>query len=178
MSRQNDFIFKALKVISWIIFVGLCIEAGGLLTNFAFSIFKPEMVSRLYQKLDLSILYTQSPFSFFSMYTLAIAIALLKCVLFYQVILLVSALDLSQPFNEKVGLQVAQISYSTFSIGLLSLIARQSAKNLLKRGLDVEQMNQFWSDGQAFILMAAVIYIIAVIFKKGVELQNEQDLTV
>jgi hypothetical protein len=39
-------------------------------------------------------------------------------------------------------------------------------------------LNQFWEDSQAFILMAAVVYIIATIFKKGVEIQNENDLTV
>ena len=42
----------------------------------------------------------------------------------------------------------------------------------------IDNLNQFWADSQAFILMAAVIYIIATIFKKGVEIQNENDLTV
>jgi hypothetical protein len=33
-------------------------------------------------------------------------------------------------------------------------------------------------DGQAFILMAAVLYIIAAIFKRGIELQTENDSTI
>ena len=32
--------------------------------------------------------------------------------------------------------------------------------------------------GIIFILMGAVIYIIATIFKKGVDIQNENDLTI
>ena len=39
-------------------------------------------------------------------------------------------------------------------------------------------LNQFWGESEAFILMGAVVYIIAVIFKKGVEIQDEHDLTV
>jgi len=39
-------------------------------------------------------------------------------------------------------------------------------------------LNPFWADSQAFILMAAVIYIIAIIFSKGVENQEELEETV
>lgn len=49
---------------------------------------------------------------------------------------------------------------------------------MLHYGLVTDPLNQFWEDSQAFILMAAVIYIIATIIKRGVELQNENDLTV
>ena len=45
-------------------------------------------------------------------------------------------------------------------------------------GFDIDKLNGFWADSQAFILMSAVIYVIATIFKKGVEIQNENDLTV
>ena len=36
MSKRNNFVFKGLHIVAWIIFVGLCIEAGGLLVNFVF----------------------------------------------------------------------------------------------------------------------------------------------
>ncbi|HCM77099.1 MAG TPA: DUF2975 domain-containing protein, partial [Cytophagales bacterium] len=44
MSKTNNFIFTGLKIVAWIIFVGLCIEAGGLIVNFFFSLYKPEFV--------------------------------------------------------------------------------------------------------------------------------------
>lgn len=178
MSRANDFIFMGLKIITWIIFVGLCIEAGGLLVNFAFSLFKPEMVSRLYQKLDLSEMYERSRFVYFSMYSFAISIALLKAVLFYIMVMLVSKINLSQPFSRFASKQITHLSYYTFSIGLLSYIAQRSAKELIKRGYNIDILDQFWADSQAFILMAAVIYVIALIFSKGVEIQTENELTV
>lgn len=87
-------------------------------------------------------------------------------------------IDLSKPFDAFVAKQISQISYYTLSIGLLSYIATQFVKNLNHRSFIPETLNQFWADSEAFILMGAVIYIIAQIFKRGVELQEENDLTV
>ena len=178
MATTNNFVFKALTIIAWIIFVGLCIEAGGLIVNFIFSLYKPEFVQNLYQKLDLSKMYEQSKWAFYSMYSFILVLAIMKAVLFYVVIILITKIDLSKPFNSFVSRQISLISYYTLSIGLLSFIARQSAKNLLHHGFVTESLKQFWEDSEAFILMAAIIYIIATIFKKGIELQNENDLTV
>jgi len=178
MSKKNNFVFIALSIVAWIIFAGLCVEAGGLIVNFIFSLYKPEFVQNLYQKLDLSEMYNLSKPAFFSMYSFILIISILKAYLFYIVSMLVSTLDLSKPFNSFVSKQITQISYFTLSIGLLSFIARQTAKNLLHRGYEIDQLNQFWVDSQAFILMAAIIYVISQIFKKGIELQNENDLTV
>lgn len=178
MSKKNNFVFKALIIVAWAIFVGLCIEAGGLIVNFIFSLYKPESVQNLYQKLDLSEMYNRSKWAFFSIYTFILSISILKAYLFYIVIRLISKLDLSKPFISFVSGQITQISYFTLSIGLLSYIAQQTAKNMLHRGYEIDTLNQFWADSQAFILMAAVIYIIAAIIKKGIEIQNENDLTV
>lgn len=178
MTKTNNFIFIVLSIVAWIIFVGLCIEAGGLLVNFFISLYKPEFVKNLYQKLDLSEMYNFSKMAFFSMYSFILGIAILKAYLFYIVIRLIHKLDLAKPFSSYVSKQIAHISYFTLSIGIISYIARESAKNLMHRGFEIDQLNRFWVDGQAFILMAAVVYVIATIFKKGVELQNENDLTV
>ena len=178
MSKRNNFVFIGLHIVAWVIFVGLCIEAGGLIVNFIFSIYKPEFVQKLYQKLDLSEMYNRSKWAFFGMYSFILVVALLKAYLFYIVVMLMHKIDLSKPFNSFVSEQITKISYCTFSIGILSYIARQAAKNIQHHGYTIDNLNQFWADSQAFILMAAVIYVIATIFKKGVEIQNENDLTV
>ena len=178
MSQTNNLVFKGLHILAWVIFVGLCIEAGGLIVNFIFSIYKPEFVQNLYQKLDLSDMYNRSKWIFFSVYSFILFISLLKAHLFYVVIRLLSKLDLSKPFSSFVSEQITQISYITFSIGILSYIARQTANSLQHYGFASDNLSEFWADSQAFILMAAVIYVIATIFKKGVEIQNENDLTV
>lgn len=178
MSKTNKFMFTVVKIVAWIIFVGLCIEAGGLIVNFVISLFKPEIVKNLYQKLDLSDMYQKSKMVYFGMYSFILFISVLKAVLFYVVIKLVTKINLSKPFNNFVSSQIFQICYYTFSIGLLSYIAQQLAKSLLHYGIVTDNLNQFWEGSQGFILMAGVIYIIAIIFKKGLEIQNENDLTV
>lgn len=178
ISKTNNFVFKVLLIIAWIIFVGLSIEAGGLIVNFIVSISHPEFVKNLYQKLDMTGMYKDSRLAFFGIYSFILLIAILKACMFYIVTRLMHGMDLSKPFSPFVSAQISLVSYFTLSIGLLSYIGRQFAKNLTHYGFTTDNLNQFWEDSQAFILMGSVIYIIATIFKKGVELQNENDLTV
>ena len=86
MTKKDDFIFKGLNVIAWIIFVGLCIEAGALVVNFVYSIFKPEIIHNLYQKLDLSDMYHRSQFAYYGVYSFILVISIMKAYLFYIVI--------------------------------------------------------------------------------------------
>lgn len=178
MSKTNNIVFWGLYIVAWLIFVGLCIEAGALIVNFIFSLFKPEIVKNLYQKLDLSAMYNRSRWVYFGMYSFILFISILKACLFYIVIRLMHKMDLLKPFNTFVAKQISQISYYTLSIGLISYIARELSKNLMHQGFVTDNLNQFWTDSQAFIFMGAVVYIIATIFKKGVDIQNENDLTV
>lgn len=178
MSKTTNFVFWGLYIVAWLIFIGLSIEAGGLMVNFFFSLYKPEFVGKLYQKLDLIQMYKESRLAFFGIYSFILIIAILKAFLFYTLITLMHKMDLSKPFTIFVSRQISQISYYTLSIGLLSHIARELVKNLMHHGFVSDNLNQFWTDSQAFVLMGAVIYIIATIFKKGVDIQTENDLTV
>ncbi len=103
MSKTNNFVFWGLYIVAWVIFVGLCIEAGGLIVNFFFSLYKPEFVQNLYQKLDLSEMYKRSKLAFFGMYSFILIISILKACLFYIVIRLIHKIDLSKPFNTFVA---------------------------------------------------------------------------
>ncbi|MFT4612743.1 MAG: hypothetical protein ACI9OT_002133 [Gammaproteobacteria bacterium] len=87
-------------------------------------------------------------------------------------------INLSKPFSRFVSRQISKISYDTLIIGLIGYSARHTAKNLQHHDYNIDLLNQFWTDGQAFILMAAVIYIIATIFLKGADNQEELEETV
>jgi hypothetical protein len=120
-SNINFYVFKGLQIIAWIIFIGLCIEAGALLL----------------QKMNLS-----------------------------------------NPFSAYVSEQITKVSYCTFSIGLINYFAVSTSRNLVHKGYNIDQLNSFWVNTEAFILMAAIINVISIIFKRGVELQQENELTV
>jgi hypothetical protein len=178
MTKRNNLVFIGLQIVSWIIFVGLCIEAGALIVNFVYSLFKPEIIHNLYQNLDLSQLYNTNIWVYLGIYGFILTISILKAYLFYVVIKLLHKIDLLKPFSSSVAWQIKNISYITLGIGIFSLIAREISRSMVHYGLENDKLNQFWEDGSAFLLMAAVVYVIATIFSRGVEIQNENDLTV
>lgn len=178
MTQTDKYLFIGLQVVAWIIFVGLSIDAGGLIVNFIFSVFKPEFVGNLYEKLDLSQMYQQNKWAFYGTYGFVLFISILKATLFYTVIEMLQKLDLSNPFNTFVSRKILRIASYTFSIGIISHIAREVVKSLERYGYEIDKLGNFWVDSSAYITMAAIIYIISVIFKRGIELQEENDLTV
>lgn len=178
MSKTNNFVFWSLYAVAWLIFVGLSIEAGGLIINFIYSLYKPVVVQNLYQKLDLMPVLDKSKWLFFGIYGFILSISLLKTILFYIIIVLMHKMDMKKPFSTFVSKQILKVSYLTLSIGIIGYLAKKITSSVNHYGFSTDHLDQFWVDSQAFILMGAVVYIIAVIFKKGVDIQNENDLTV
>jgi hypothetical protein len=178
MAVSSNLVFKGLHIVAWVIFVGLCIEAGGWIVNFIVSLTNPDFVQNLYQKLDITELYANRRAAFFGIYSFVLSISVLKAFLFFLLIRLMHKIDLARPFSNYVSNQITTISYYTISIGLLSIIAQQYVDQLQHRGYVLDTLPTLWTDGNAFILMGAVMYVIATIFKRGVDLQNDTDLTV
>lgn len=178
MNQKDYFVFIFVKTVAWIIFVALCIEAGGLIVNFIFSVFKPEFVKNLYNTLDLTEIYKESKLVFFGVFSFVLFISILKAILFYVVVMLTQKMDLTKPFSNYVSNQILKISNYTLSIGVISFVAKKVSNSLVIYDFSLDSLNEFWVDSQAFILMGLVIHVIAIIFKKGIELQSENDLTV
>jgi hypothetical protein len=141
MTKRNNLVFIGLQIVSWVIFVGLCIEAGAMIVNFVFSLFKPEFVQNLYQKLDLSQMYNTSKLVYFGMYGFILTISILKAYLFYVVVVLLHKIDMLKPFSSYVAEQIKKISYITLEIGILSLIASETSQRMEHYGLESNKLN-------------------------------------
>lgn len=178
MTTKNDTMLKALNVVSWIIFIGLCIEAGALIFNFAFTFFKPIATNNIYMGLDLSMLYEKHSLHFIGVMSFVVVLAILKAYLFYLVVSIFMKLNLVKPFTTEIAGLIEKISFEAFAIAFVSIIAHQYTKRLIQSGYEVGNLERFWNDTAAFLMMAAIIYVISKIFKKGIELQNENDLTI
>lgn len=178
MATKNDFIWKLLHVISWLIFIGFCIQTGILLFNYIYSLFNPIATHNLDSGLNLSKIYAQSKLLYSILFLLVVLLFALKAIVFYYVLRMFKVLNLSKPFSLEVSQLISKISYYAFSAGIVGFIAHLFAKVLMKRGYEVDVIERYWDDTGAFMLMSAVVFIIATIFKKGIELQNENDLTV
>jgi hypothetical protein len=178
MSKKNDFILKALNVVSWIVFIGLCIEAGALLFNFILTLFNPIAANNIYKGLNLSALYEVNFANYIGVMSFVVVLSLMKAYLFFLVVKIFMKLNLVKPFNVEIAKLIEKISYEAFAIAIVSVIAHQYTKRLIQSGYVLGDVGQYWDDTAAFLMMAAIIFVISQIFKKGIEIQNENDLTV
>jgi hypothetical protein len=178
MSKKNDFILKALNVLSWVIFIGLCIESGALLFNFILTLFKPVATHDIYKGLNLSVIYENSFSHFIGIMSFVVVLSILKAYLFFLVVKIFMKLNLVNPFNVEIAKLIEKISYEAFVIAIVSIVAHQYIKGLIQSGYEVGHVEKFWNDTTAFLMMGAIIFVISQIFNRGIELQNENDLTV
>ena len=119
MSKRNNFIWKGIQVICWLIFFGYCIQTGALIFNYVFSLFKPIATHNLHLGLDLSELYLKSKPIYTLVFALIVAVSALKAYLFFVVLKLFKTLNLTKPFSENVSGIIKKITYYTLSIGII-----------------------------------------------------------
>ena len=175
MKTRTNTILGIMKVVSWIIFIGLCIKAGALLISGSVSLFiNPEGASNVYLGLDLSQLYNSSKMYYMYVLSFLIAITALKAYIFYLVIKIFSKINFDHPFSDSMVSLIAKISHVALGIGVVALIAQNYSKWLLKSGFEVQRD---WGSSE-FLFLAGIIFIIGLIFKRGVELQSENELTI
>lgn len=110
--------------------------------------------------------------------SLLIFISGLQAYLFYLATRLFEKINLEKPFSEIVSKLILKISYVIFEIGILAIITTNYSERLHKKGIVLPDINEFVNSSSEYIFFAGIVYIIAQIFKRGIELQNENDLTV
>lgn len=175
MTTTNSTVLKIMNVLFWIAFIGLCIKTGALLTSFIVSLFvNQEGANDLYLGLSLFDLYSYSKSHYIFTVSLFIVLTGLKAYIAYYVIKIFMKFNLSKPFNSKLSDLFLKISHIALGTGILAIISENYAKWIMKKGIAVPID---WSGGE-ILLFAGVIYLFALVFKKGTELQTENDLTV
>ena len=73
---------------------------------------------------------------------------------------------------------ITRIGLVAFGIGILTLVANSYCEWLMKNGITFPDLQQYLGGGIEFILFAGVIFFIAQVFKRGIEIQSENELTV
>jgi small-conductance mechanosensitive channel len=175
-------ILQLLYILSWIIFVGVCIEAGGFICNAFFSLVStPVDAKKLWQPVDLSGLLKYDRGYFFVVTLIMSIVAVLRAWLFYLIIKILhdKKLNMAQPFNKEVGRFIFTISYVALLIGLFSWWGVKYSRWLAGKGVgmpDIQDMRLGGAD--VWLFMSVILFVIAQIFKRGIEIQTENDLTV
>lgn len=181
MKISTQQMLKILYVISWIIFIGVCIEAGGFIVNAFFALVNPTVVKYLWHEVDLSDLFKYDHGYFFVVTLMISIVSVMKAWLFYLIIKILhdKKLNMAQPFSKEVGRFIFKISYVALLIGLFSWWGVKYAEWLVMQGVKMPDIQYLRLGGaDVWLFMSVTLFVIAQIFKKGIEIQTENELTV
>ena len=175
-------ILKILYVLAWIIFIGVCIEAGGFIFNTCFTMFiNPVDAHYFWQQVDLSGLYQYDRGYFFVETFLMSIVAVMRACMFYLIVKILhdKKLNMSQPFNTEMGQFIFNLSYLSLGIGLFSFWGVKYAGWFVVQGVKMPDIQYLRLGGaDVWLFMAVILYVIAQVFKRGIEIQAENELTV
>ncbi|WP_104734728.1 DUF2975 domain-containing protein [Hanstruepera ponticola] len=179
MKTNSDRILSIMKFLFWFIFIGLCVQTGSLILTFILSLTGHiETASDLYLGLNLTSLYEFSTWQFVNLMTLIITLSALKAYIAYLVVQIFTKINFDSPFNGLTAMRLGQISHVALGTGILALIANGYNMYLFKRSLIDLSAQPFVEGSREFLFLAGIIFVMAQIFKKGVALQNENELTI
>lgn len=178
---RTERILKVLYIISWVLFVGICIKASAFLLNAVCALVKPELLRYLWKPVDMPQLLQYDHGYFFVVMLIITIVHVLKALMFYLIIKILSdkKLDMALPFNQSVQRFILSIAYLSFSIGLFSSWGSRHAEWLGTKGVTMPDMETMQLGGaDVWLFMGIILFVIAQIFKRGMEIQSEHELTV
>ncbi len=182
MNISTKQVLKILYILSWIIFVGVSIEAGGsIFSSFYTLVINPVNAATFWEGNDLSMLYDYDPGHFLAETLLISITGVLKACMFYLIIKILhdKKLNLSQPFSREVRHFIIQVSVLAFAIGMFTSFGVKYTEWLVKQGVQMpDTQNLRLGGADVWLFMSIILFVIAQIFKRGIEIQTENELTV
>jgi hypothetical protein len=166
-------ILKIMHIFAWIVFIGLSIKAGGVVISYFVSLGNEEAAKDLYEGMNL-IAYKQYSLT---QYSIIVGYRILQfsfqAYIAFLVIKLLSNLNIHRPFNA-----IALKSMQTISYSLLWLWVIVVAHNIHVGILEATQGITATLLSSEFVFIAGIVYVFSLLFKRGLELQKENDLTI
>lgn len=179
MKTTTKQVLTVMHIVTWIIFIGLCIQAGAtLVSGVATLAFNPEGAKKFYMAIDLSGLYNHSVARYVGVVSLLVSLSALKACIFYYIIKIFLKINMVHPFSEEVGVLISKVSYTALAVGLIGIGTHRYSKWLVSRGVEMPSLGEYIGGSDEFLFLAAIVFVISQVFKRGIEMQSEQELTV
>lgn len=165
---------KYLALLGGIWYSFLC---GSQLTTLVASFISPEWASHTYQA-DLNIIKIRDISIAYYGYAMGLIIAVfaLKAFIWYVVYELLSKLKLQTPFSMVVEKKLERIAFALLAVWIVSSIFWSTYIYYLSKETGIQLPANNGVD--EYLFLAGIIYIISQVFKRGIEIQEENDLTV
>ena len=177
MKSKTETILTVSKILAFMGMVWYSILWGSRLTTLVASFINPEWAKRTYD-VDLTLFSIREHnigYYVFAM-CLTIAVFALKAIIWYVVFALLSKLKLQTPFSVEVEKKLERIAYLMLGVWIVGTIFWKTCLYYVSTDTGIRlAMNSSESE---YLFMAAMIYIISQVFKRGIEIQEENQLTV
>jgi len=177
MAITTRHLLTFLQVLSWVIFVGVCIEAGGILFNTIYTLSgHPAGADSFLDNADLSPLYHYDRSHFIVETSYMIIVSCLKATIFYQIIKVFydKKISFSNPFNRYVSRFIQSMAYLTFIAGVFSHCGINYTEWLVSQGVKMPEMRHLHFEGaDVWIFMGLSLLVINQLFKRGIGLQKK-----
>jgi hypothetical protein len=161
---KTQSLLVTLNVLTWIVFIGLLIKAGSMLFLLGYSAIKPDVAAYLYKGMDMIELRNSSFASYAFISVLLMTGPAFKAVIAYLMIGIFLRMNLESPFTMDIANRLRNVSFVLIGMWLLTI-----PSEVLMHGDDFNT---------EVLFVAGLTFIISQIFRRGVELQTENELTV
>src|SRR5450631_682132 len=147
---------------------------GSELLTLIASFINPDWAKHTYE-VDLNLFSIREHSTGFYVYAmcLTIAVSVLKAIIWFVVFDLLSKLKLQNPFSMEVEKKLERIAYLLFGVWIVSSIFWKTYMYYLSKSTGIQLPANH--SGDEYLFMAGMIYIISQVFKRGIEIQEEND---
>lgn len=157
-------LLTTLNVLTWIVFIALLIKAGTMLFLYGYSLIKPDVAGYLYKGLDLLEIRRSNMLHYSALSIGLASLPAIQAVIALIMIRIFSGMNLQSPFTMATADRLRLVSFLIVGIWGLTF-----ATDLMGGNLTLTTDPLF---------TAGLTYLIAQIFRRGVEMQTETELTV
>ncbi len=161
-----------MRVGAWIVYIGAISRSVALAAFFVLSNLSGG-----------SEFYSNHLWPALAIFSLLLTITILYVQIWEKVKDILTEINLRNPFSMKTAQQLTSVGYLLFSVWIVSFIGKNYMHYLNKRMSGATEFVQSFDMASfdidiVYLLNAGIIYIIAQIFRRGVELQQENELTI
>jgi hypothetical protein len=177
MKTRTEKILVVLRILAFMGAIKYSIDCGAQLTHFVASFINTDWAKRTYEvNLDIFNIREKSiPYYSYAM-CLTIAVSALKATIWYVVYALLTKLKLQTPFSMEVEKKLESIAFLALGVWIVSSIFWAIYTYYLAQDTGIQLPGN--NTGDEYLFMAGIVYIISQIFKRGIEIEEENQLTV
>ena len=177
MKTKTEIILLILKYLALVAAIGFSIECGSQLFYFVASLINPDWAKNGYEiERNWFRIHEYSTWYYICVMSLTISISGTKALIWYLIFGLLLKLQLKSPFSMVVTKKLTTISYLLLGVWILMAFIGKTYGHYLTEATGIELPAKYTGDEYFFI--AGIVYIISQIFKRGIEMQEENSLTV